>query len=57
MYRDTFHAIHIAIHFARIAILANRCNDDIHCTLAVLTAVRAAMHKLVFGKPPSADVI
>ena len=49
MYRDTFHAIRIAIHFARIAILsANRAIscEDIHCAL-VLTAARPAMHKLV----------
>ena len=52
MYRKfaiPFHAIHIAIHFARIAILsANRtiCRDDIHSALA-LTAARHVMHKLV----------
>ena len=49
MYPDTFHAICIAIHFARISILsANRAmrRDDIHCALA-LTAARPAMHKLV----------
>ena len=37
MYRDTFHTIHIVIHFARIAILsANRAigRDDIHCASA-----------------------
>ena len=49
MYRDTFHAIRIAIHFARIATLANRgiSREDIHCTLATLTAAKAAMYKLV----------
>ena len=49
MYRDTFHAIRIAIHFARIAILANRgiSNDNIHCALVLLPAARAVMHKLV----------
>ena len=48
----------IAIHLERIAILVlNRSSDDNHCALAALNAVRAAMHKLVFGKPPSADVV
>ena len=53
IYRNTFHAIRIAIHFARIAILsANRAIscDDIHCALALTAASGLdprAMNKLV----------